>query len=133
MDAFVGVGTDQDQSLVFLGSYAGHRPICDTLILTNHDYYQFHAACHSLTTSSGTKQLPSEQVDCAAALYDFSMPFATIASQEFLGAVRFPRCRFCRPCKMPGMPNMAASQFQAVDRVDEQSPQCVASAGVIAP
>ena len=71
MDAFLGVGTDQDQSLIFLGSYAGHRPICDTLILTDHDYYQLDATCNSLTTSSGTKQLPSEQVDCAAALYDF--------------------------------------------------------------
>ena len=71
MDAFVGVGTDRDQSLVFLGSYAGHRPICDSLILSERDCYQLDAVRNSLTTSAGTVQLPSEQVDCAAALNDF--------------------------------------------------------------
>jgi 2-hydroxy-4-carboxymuconate semialdehyde hemiacetal dehydrogenase len=71
MDAFLGVGTDHDQSLIFLGSYAGHRPICDTMILTDHDCYQLDTVGDSLTTSSGTKQLPNERVDCAAALYDF--------------------------------------------------------------
>jgi 2-hydroxy-4-carboxymuconate semialdehyde hemiacetal dehydrogenase len=71
MDAFVGVGTDRDQSFVFLGSYAGHRPICDTLILSDRDCYQLDSIRSTLTTSAGTLQLPSEQVDCAAALIDF--------------------------------------------------------------
>jgi 2-hydroxy-4-carboxymuconate semialdehyde hemiacetal dehydrogenase len=71
MDAFIGVSTDRDQSLIFLGSYAGHRPICDTLVLTDRDCYQLDTVRSSLTTAGGTMQLPSEQVDCAAALYDF--------------------------------------------------------------
>jgi 2-hydroxy-4-carboxymuconate semialdehyde hemiacetal dehydrogenase len=71
MDVFVGVSTDREQSLIFLGSYAGHRPICDTLVLTNRDCYQLDAVSSSLTTAGGTTQLPSEQVDCAAALCDF--------------------------------------------------------------
>ena len=71
MDAFVGVGTDRDQSLIFLGSYAGHRPICDSLVLTDRDCYQLDAIRNSLTTAAGATQLPSEQVDCATALYDF--------------------------------------------------------------
>ena len=78
-------------------------------------------------TSSGTKQLPSEQVDCAAALYDFLDAVRHNLEPGIFGRSAFPRCRFCRACKMPGMPNMAACQFQAVDGMDEQSPQCVAS------
>jgi 2-hydroxy-4-carboxymuconate semialdehyde hemiacetal dehydrogenase len=71
MDAFVGVGTDEDQSLVVVGSYAGHEPISDTLVLTDRDCYRIDAIAGTLTTQAGRKLLASEQVDCAAALNDF--------------------------------------------------------------
>jgi 2-hydroxy-4-carboxymuconate semialdehyde hemiacetal dehydrogenase len=71
IDAFVGIETDQGQSLIFLGSYAGHRPISETLILTDRECYQLDSVRDSLTIGSGTKRLRNEQIDCAAALYDF--------------------------------------------------------------
>jgi len=71
MDAFVGVETSLGQSLVFVGSYAGHDSICDTLILSDQECYRLDAVRSQLETSSGVKELPTEQVDCANALYDF--------------------------------------------------------------
>ena len=71
MDALVGVGTDADQTFAFLGSYAGHQPVCDTLILTDRECYRLDSIRDTLVTAAGVKQLAPEQVDCAAALLDF--------------------------------------------------------------
>jgi 2-hydroxy-4-carboxymuconate semialdehyde hemiacetal dehydrogenase len=71
MDAFVGVATDADQSFVFLGSYAGHQPVCDTLVLSDRDCYRLNMIDSTLAASAGVKQLVTEQVDCAAALHSF--------------------------------------------------------------
>jgi 2-hydroxy-4-carboxymuconate semialdehyde hemiacetal dehydrogenase len=71
MDACVGVATDADQSFVFVGSYAGHQPVCDTLVLSDRDCYRLDMIGNTLGTTAGAKQLATEQVDCAAALHRF--------------------------------------------------------------
>ncbi len=71
MDAFVGIGTKADQSLLIVGSYASHEPLCDTMILTDRDTYRIDAVASRLETRSGTIHLDTDEADCAAALRDF--------------------------------------------------------------
>jgi 2-hydroxy-4-carboxymuconate semialdehyde hemiacetal dehydrogenase len=71
MDASIIVATEADHSMAFIGSYAGHRPICGTLILTDRDCYQIDAITNTLKTETGITQMADEQADCAAALHDF--------------------------------------------------------------
>jgi 2-hydroxy-4-carboxymuconate semialdehyde hemiacetal dehydrogenase len=71
MDANIAVVTEADQALVFVGSYAGHRPVCGTLILTDRDCYEIDAITNTLKTEAGVRQMADEQADCAAALRDF--------------------------------------------------------------
>ena len=71
MDAAVGVATEAGQTLLFLGSYAGHRPVCDALVLTDRDCYQIDTVRSTLATAAGVAALRPEKDDCAAVLHDF--------------------------------------------------------------
>jgi 2-hydroxy-4-carboxymuconate semialdehyde hemiacetal dehydrogenase len=71
MDATVCVATESGQSLIILGSYAGHESICDSLVLTDRDCYRIDSVGSTLATGAGLKALRPEKDDCAAVLHDF--------------------------------------------------------------
>jgi 2-hydroxy-4-carboxymuconate semialdehyde hemiacetal dehydrogenase len=71
MDATVCVATEADQTLLILGSYAGHESICDSLVLTDRDCYRIDSVGSTLATGAGVKALRPEKDDCAAVLHDF--------------------------------------------------------------
>ncbi len=70
MDAVAVARTEADHSLVFVGSYRGHQPICETVVLTDHDSYRIDTVRSTLTRQGGTVPLRPEKDDCADTLLD---------------------------------------------------------------
>lgn len=70
MDAVAAARTEADQALVFVGSYGGHQPICETVVLTDRDSYRIDGVRGMLTRQGGTVPLRPEQDDCADTLLD---------------------------------------------------------------
>lgn len=85
MHAHITVVTEADQSMVVAGSYAGHRSIIETLILTDHDCYVFDALSGTLTTNSGSIDVQNEQADSADVLNDFIDSILTGRSPSISG------------------------------------------------
>ena len=71
MHAVVGAGTEAGQSLSFIGSYAGHDPVFEALVLTDRDCYRIDAIDGTLKTRNGERPLRHEKEDCADVLRDF--------------------------------------------------------------
>jgi 2-hydroxy-4-carboxymuconate semialdehyde hemiacetal dehydrogenase len=70
MDAVAAARTEADQSLVFVGSYGGQRPVCESVVLTDRDCYRIDTVGSTLTTEAGTVTLRPEKEDCADTLLD---------------------------------------------------------------
>ena len=70
MDAVATARTEADHSLLFVGSYRGHQPICDSIVLTDRDCYRVDTVGSTLTTQSGIVPLRPEKDDCADTLLD---------------------------------------------------------------
>ena len=70
MDAVATARTESDHSLMFVGSYRGHRSICESIVLTDRDCYRVDTVASTLTTQAGTVPLRPEKDDCAATLLD---------------------------------------------------------------
>ena len=71
MDVFVGVETEQDQSLVFTGSYYGRERIFELLIISDRESYRLDIFQSTLTTGAGVQPVASEQATCALVIGDF--------------------------------------------------------------
>lgn len=71
MELFLGVETNQDQSLVCTGSYYGHERIFDTLVVTDKDSYRMETFTSTLTTAAGAQTVISEKENCMRLTRDF--------------------------------------------------------------
>jgi len=71
MHAVVSAGTEAGQALSFIGSYAGHDPVFEALVLTDRDCYRIDAIDGTLTTRNRERPLRHEKEDCADVLRDF--------------------------------------------------------------
>lgn len=93
MHAVVGARTKADQSLSFVGSYAGHDPVREFLALTDRDCYRFDGSRDLLKTVAGEVPLRHEKEDCADVLRDFLASIReqrepTITGRSVLPAMR---------------------------------------------
>jgi 2-hydroxy-4-carboxymuconate semialdehyde hemiacetal dehydrogenase len=70
MDAVAAARTEADHSLVFVGSYGGHQPVCETIVLTDRDSYRIDTVRSTLTRQGDTGPLRPEKDDCADTLLD---------------------------------------------------------------
>lgn len=71
MEVFIGVETEEDQSLVCTGSYYGRERIFETLVVTDEDSYRLDVFRNTLTTGARAQAVAPEAVNCALVTRDF--------------------------------------------------------------
>jgi 2-hydroxy-4-carboxymuconate semialdehyde hemiacetal dehydrogenase len=71
MEVFIGLETEQDQSLVCTGSYYGREKIFEAHVVTDRDSYRLEVLKNTLITSAGTQPITPEAENCARITLDF--------------------------------------------------------------
>lgn len=71
MEAFIGLETERDRSLVCTGSYHSREWIFDALIVTDRDSYRLDVLKDELVTKDGTAKVASQEESCGAVARDF--------------------------------------------------------------
>ncbi len=71
MEAFIGLETERDQSLVCTGSYCSHEKIFDALITTDQNSYRLDVMDDELVTKEGAAKIASQEESCGMVARDF--------------------------------------------------------------
>jgi 2-hydroxy-4-carboxymuconate semialdehyde hemiacetal dehydrogenase len=71
MEAFIGVETLADQSVICTGSYFGRERMFEVLVVTDHDSYRIDGIRNTLTTGGGVQSTATEAETCGEVSRDF--------------------------------------------------------------
>lgn len=90
MELFLGVETENGQSLICSGSYYGHERIFETFVITDRDSYRLETFTSTLTTGAGPQTVISEKENCMCLTRDFVQAVRDGREPMVLGASVLP-------------------------------------------